>query len=48
MVLASRLERHTVNLTLPAGVWVDAFSGETYEGAVALEAAGGRVLLQQP
>jgi alpha-glucosidase len=47
-VLASRrTQPHPVSLTLPAGPWRDALSGEEYPGGtVTLDAAGGRILLQ--
>ncbi|ADV67049.1 alpha-amylase family glycosyl hydrolase [Deinococcus maricopensis] len=46
VVIASRLEAHTLTLRLPDGAWCDARSGEVLHGIVALEAAGGRLLIQ--
>lgn len=48
VALASRRgEAHHIALTLPAGEWCDALSGEVIQGgAVTLNAAGGRLLLQ--
>lgn len=49
VALASRRgDEHQVTLTLPAGEWQDALSGEEFAGGqVTLNATGGRILLQR-
>ena len=47
VMVSRRGEGHEVRLTLPAGGWRDARSGEVFEGGLlTLDAAGGRILLQ--